>query len=180
MGDCSTGQALRFDRDDRENGATSFFRTQVSNCTSWGCKSAVTTGSFSTNFKRVAIPCGSQYRSLVSLSPPLGPGQVSAGSCRQASQHLPGSRQAEQPADAPPHHPVQQQCVAELCSSSPSQAGFVSDFRRGRRSGWGGRDRTPNGGIKIDYSMISRRIWKKRPKHGLAISTDWRSFPNEK
>lgn len=38
----------------------------------------------------------------------------------------------------------------------------------------------PNGGIKIDYSMISRRIWKKRPKPGLAISTDWRSFPNEK
>jgi hypothetical protein len=32
----------------------------------------------------------------------------------------------------------------------------------------------------LDYSTISRRVWKKWSKHALAIPIGWQPFPNEK
>ena len=42
----------------------------------------------------------------------------------------------------------------------PSQAGFVSDFRRSLSAGWGGRDRTSEWRNQnlFDYPTISRRV----------------------
>jgi hypothetical protein len=49
-------------------------------------------------------------------------------------------------------------------------------------TGWGARIRTWEwrNQNQLDYPTISRRIWKKRPKHALAISIAWQAFPNEK
>jgi hypothetical protein len=48
--------------------------------------------------------------------------------------------------------------------------------------GWGKTDRTSEwrNQNQFDYPTISRRVWKKRPKHALAISITWEPFPNEK
>jgi hypothetical protein len=47
--------------------------------------------------------------------------------------------------------------------------------------GWGGRDRTSEWRNQnpLDYSAISRRIWKKWSKHPLAIPITWQPFPNK-
>jgi hypothetical protein len=37
-----------------------------------------------------------------------------------------------------------------------------------------------NGGIKISWLTISKRILEKHSKHALAISIAWQLFPNEK
>lgn len=100
-------------------------------------------------------------RSIVSTGTVTGAGRH----CRQASQHLPESGQAE---PHPTRHdgvgrsgaqkkdpgdgercaqPLQNTpCAAAVCRKAvqqlPSQAGFVSDLRRSGRPGWGGRDRT--------------------------------------
>ena len=48
-------------------------------------------------------------------------------------------------------------------------------------AGWGGRDRTSESRNQnpLDYSAISRRIWKKWSKHPLAIPITWQPFPNK-
>jgi len=48
-------------------------------------------------------------------------------------------------------------------------------------TGWGGRDRTSEWRNQnpLDYSMISRRIWKKWSKSSLAISIACQLFPND-
>jgi len=49
-------------------------------------------------------------------------------------------------------------------------------------AGWGGRDRTSEWRNQnpLDYSAVSRRIWKKWAKYAPAISIAWLLFPNEK
>jgi hypothetical protein len=55
-------------------------------------------------------------------------------------------------------------------------------MRLDKTGGWGGRDRTSEwrNQTQLDYSMISKRIWKKHPQPTPAISIVWQPFPNEK
>ena len=60
---------------------------------------------------------------------------------------------------------------------------MVSDYNKlsALRPGRGGRDRTSEwrNQNRLDYSTISKRIWKKGSKCPLAISVAWPPFPNK-